>query len=475
MPNSKDFLVKVKDLPTFDGLKLDKNNILHIPDATISLAERTEGGTVISISGLSKDNLNLISADGTKTVTIQPDNLKVEKIIEEDVEAETEADYFKFMIDATNKQILLYDTDRLDPVIIISGNGVEINDTLISGITSINGNSTTLAASQALASSKQNRLTAGENITIENDVISATLSEVANMVGIEDPVDGIGTTGMLYLKYTQEIDKSGSEPVYIRDITSVFGNIAGTWYEFPEGSVNLFGTDPPAASQGDNGSIYMQYNNQGITQVYGKVNDTWYPFGGGSVDPEIENKVQELDETAVRIGTSLLTSEREELETTSDESLETVPKNDIYGILKEYLIPNSTKPTTRSLSSLQIGENNYNINGGGGGGGSTVSITPTHHYSTNEQVIGTWIDGSTIYECTYAVSFTLQAGGAWSDTGISFSSYDKVFSAEAVCNDVYVLCSTTKLSSSNNIGVSGTHGQNVTRTVNYLTLRYTKN
>lgn len=35
---------------------------------------------------------------------------------------------------------------------------------------------------------------------------------------------------------------------------------------------------------------------------------------------------------------------------------------------------------------------------GGGGGGSS-----SHNYSTNEQVIGTWIDGSTVYEKTLNV------------------------------------------------------------------------
>ena len=35
-------------------------------------------------------------------------------------------------------------------------------------------------------------------------------------------------------------------------------------------------------------------------------------------------------------------------------------------------------------------------NSGGGGGGDSK-----HHYSTEEQIVGTWLDGSPIYEKTY--------------------------------------------------------------------------
>ena len=74
----------------------------------------------------------------------------------------------------------------------------------------------------------------------------------------------------------------------------------------------------------------------------------------------------------------------------------------------------------------------YGGGGGGGGGGSTVTITPTLstgtkiadfeidgtagelyapqgggggiNYSTQEQVIGTWIDGTPVYQITYVYS-----------------------------------------------------------------------
>lgn len=41
-----------------------------------------------------------------------------------------------------------------------------------------------------------------------------------------------------------------------------------------------------------------------------------------------------------------------------------------------------------------------------GTGKWTTSGVPAHHYSTDEQVIGTWIDGSTLYEKTAILSYT---------------------------------------------------------------------
>lgn len=38
-----------------------------------------------------------------------------------------------------------------------------------------------------------------------------------------------------------------------------------------------------------------------------------------------------------------------------------------------------------------------------GSGTWTTNGTPTHHYSTNEQVIGTWVDGKPLYEKTFVI------------------------------------------------------------------------
>ena len=53
-----------------------------------------------------------------------------------------------------------------------------------------------------------------------------------------------------------------------------------------------------------------------------------------------------------------------------------------------------------------------------GSGSWTPQGVPAHHYSTDEHIVGTWIDGSTLYEKT--VSFTTGSDGAYNtyDTGI---------------------------------------------------------
>lgn len=134
-PNEKDLLAKKSDLEGI--LKPDANDILHLPDITISLAENQQGYTT---SGLSKDGL------------------------------------------------------------VFAGAGT------ITGITSSDGNSTSLAASQSMASAKQDKIVAGSNITIAQDgkTISATdTNELENLtdVNITTPTDG---QGLVYNNTTQK-------------------------------------------------------------------------------------------------------------------------------------------------------------------------------------------------------------------------------------------------------------------------------
>ena len=57
---------------------------------------------------------------------------------------------------------------------------------------------------------------------------------------------------------------------------------------------------------------------------------------------------------------------------------------------------NTLEAATETLTRLKADGVVYNIPSGGGGG-------TEHHYSTDEQVIGTWIDGNTRYERTYVL------------------------------------------------------------------------
>ena len=104
-----------------------------------------------------------------------------------------------------------------------------------------------------------------------------------------------------------------------------------------------------------------------------------------------------------------------------------------------------------------------------GSGEWTPSGVPTHHYSTDEQVVGTWIDGSTVYEKTFDVvlnanSFTIDTsalnigkvvnvnGQLTKDNGVSLnypyydsSSWYSVFSYNPAPNNTIIIASTSNI------------------------------
>lgn len=60
-----------------------------------------------------------------------------------------------------------------------------------------------------------------------------------------------------------------------------------------------------------------------------------------------------------------------------------------------------------------------------GSGTWTPQGVPAHHYSENEQVVGTWIDGSTVYERTFTLSERIQIHNNYSNILIAdVSDYD---------------------------------------------------
>lgn len=102
------------------------------------------------------------------------------------------------------------------------------------------------------------------------------------------------------------------------------------------------------------------------------------------------------------------------------------------------------------------------------GGGSSG-----HNYSTDEQVIGTWIDGSTIYECTYDLGsdLTLQ-DSTWTDIGISVpTNANRCIKAEGIQSDGTSTCIMASVTSTN-ITVQST--KNSGDSIRYLTIQYTK-
>ena len=120
-------------------------------------------------------------------------------------------------------------------------------------VTSISG------LSEAL-NKKQNKLTAGENITIENDVISSTGGDKSVVLSQAE-----------YNALPQEQKEDLSITYYIYDGAS------------GEGSHNWYGTDVPLSDIGNEGDVYMQYSGNQVIAVFGKINSEWMPWAiGGS-------------------------------------------------------------------------------------------------------------------------------------------------------------------------------------------------
>lgn len=66
----------------------------------------------------------------------------------------------------------------------------------------------------------------------------------------------------------------------------------------------------------------------------------------------------------------------------------------------DYVAKEQTHSTLNTTSKKLIGAINELAAGGGGGGGSS------HDYSTTEHIVGTWIDGSPVYEKTFNPTVT---------------------------------------------------------------------
>lgn len=96
-----------------------------------------------------------------------------------------------------------------------------------------------------------------------------------------------------------------------------------------------------------------------------------------------------------------------------------------------------------------------------------------HHYSTSEKIVGTWIDGSTVYERTWNFGSDQTFNpNTWTDTTISASEMSKIISVEATNSggtnfDVSASCDMSYVRI-NHWRSGATVG------ITYLTLQYTK-
>lgn len=113
-----------------------------------------------------------------------------------------------------------------------------------------------------------------------------------------------------------------------------------------------------------------------------------------------------------------------------------------------------------------------------GSGNWNTDGAPTVHYSTSEQVIGTWIDGKTIYQRTWDFSGSpvMLTYGTWVDSGISAGENIKaIISAELKYGTVANMGVEVAVNADGYpVAFQKIENTGNTRGVSYCTLKYTK-
>lgn len=108
-----------------------------------------------------------------------------------------------------------------------------------------------------------------------------------------------------------------------------------------------------------------------------------------------------------------------------------------------------------------------------GSGTWTPQGVPAVHYSSDEKIVGTWIDGSTIYECSHVFETEINVGRTWVDTSWVVPNVDKILGVEAMTTaGTYWTLSAAK-NSNNEIRLLSFRTDENCNT-KYLTIRYTK-
>lgn len=102
----------------------------------------------------------------------------------------------------------------------------------------------------------------------------------------------------------------------------------------------------------------------------------------------------------------------------------------------------------------------------------------SHNYSTSEKVVGTWIDGSTVYERTwdFGASGEMEFGpDTWVNTTISRSNINRIIKVDAISNSgVNWEFIAANCDSGSYVQLYHSRPSNKNIKVRYLTLRYTK-
>ena len=94
----------------------------------------------------------------------------------------------------------------------------------------------------------------------------------------------------------------------------------------------------------------------------------------------------------------------------------------------------------------------------------------SHHYSTSEHIVGTWIDGSTIYERTWT-GLSITTNTAWHSTGIDVSFANRIIGGTSIDNAGQVITESYAHPGYNDLLARSMFAGN---TITTITLQYTK-
>lgn len=102
-----------------------------------------------------------------------------------------------------------------------------------------------------------------------------------------------------------------------------------------------------------------------------------------------------------------------------------------------------------------------------------VNVNVLEHYSTDEHIVGTWIDGSIIYQRTFVFSNPVNVKDSWVNTNIDSTDIDKIIRVVAYHSDGTCYTDICADPTRNNHTVLGLEGYSQ-GTVSILVLEYTK-
>lgn len=96
-----------------------------------------------------------------------------------------------------------------------------------------------------------------------------------------------------------------------------------------------------------------------------------------------------------------------------------------------------------------------------------------HHYSTSEHIVGTWIDGSPVYEITYSgLSVNCPNASTWYSTGIAYGNIKTIVGG--FCGDSYGQMVSAVIGYTGTPKMLSVNCTITNRTIEIITLRYTK-